>query len=269
MRQIYWSESSEVASYLKGLPSLFNFDLGYAITDVAKAGRDSINLVMRYKEIRDYYKSITDDYLDATFIKNRDQTRLLTELGGNVQKARTAAAILLTFPGTSYLYYGEEIGMRGDKLSTYEDQFGPDAFVREPYVWDADGQDHAQTSWERPRYSTAQTVKTYNEQTEDPSSHLNFYKDLINFRNTSAALTYGDIETAGMHIEEIVSFVRKYQNEELLVLHNVADVAVTLELQPDTAGFSEVAFDTADGTLTAENGQIKLPAYTTVILKQN
>ena len=29
----------------------------------------------------------------------------------------------------------EEFGMVGDKLITYVDQFGPDDFVREPYVW--------------------------------------------------------------------------------------------------------------------------------------
>jgi alpha-amylase len=31
-----WSSADVVAPYLKGLPSLFNFDLGYAITDVGK-----------------------------------------------------------------------------------------------------------------------------------------------------------------------------------------------------------------------------------------
>ncbi|MEX2233019.1 MAG: alpha-amylase family glycosyl hydrolase, partial [Cyclobacteriaceae bacterium] len=143
-----WSEAKVVAPYLQGLPSLFNFDLGYAITDVGKAGKDSLGLVQRYKDIRDYYKSITDDYLDATFIKNHDQTRLLTELGGDINKAKMAAALLLTMPGTPYLYYGEEIGMLGDKLSSYEDQFGPDAFVREPYVWNEGDKDKMQTSWE-------------------------------------------------------------------------------------------------------------------------
>ncbi len=128
-----WSDSKTVAPYLKGLPSLFNFDLGYAITNVANAGKDTIGLVKKYKDISDYYKSITTEFLDATFIKNHDQTRLLTELKGDMNKARMAASLLLTLPGTPYLYYGEEIGMVGDKLKTYEDFFGPDAYVREPF----------------------------------------------------------------------------------------------------------------------------------------
>lgn len=262
-----WSESKEVAPYLDGLPSLFNFDLGYAITDVARAGRDSLRLVERYKQIRDYYKSVTNDYLDATFIRNHDQTRLLTELGGDIRRAKMAAALLMTMPGTPYVYYGEEIGMLGDKLSTYEDQFGPDAFVREPYVWDSGKSDKMQTSWERARYSTDKTVVPYWTQRNDPESLLSFYRDLIRFRNSRAALTYGEIDHLGMHIEEIVGFSRKHQNEELLVLHNVSDVEVTLELESDHRRFRNVVFETAGGKVSIDQGTIRIPAFTTVILE--
>ena len=84
--------------------------------------------------------------------------RLLTELKGDQNKARMAASLLLTLPGTPYLYYGEEIGMVGDKLKTYEDFFGPDAYVREPFIWDLDKKDPMQTSWEKPEFSTDKTV---------------------------------------------------------------------------------------------------------------
>ena len=264
-----WSEARDVAPYLEGLPSLFNFDLGYAITDVTKAGRDSIGLVKRYKEIRDYYKSITEDYLDATFIKNHDQTRLLTALEGDLNKAKMAAALLLTMPGTPYIYYGEEIGMVGDKLSTYEDQFGPDAFVREPYLWGKNGTDPLQTSWETSRYSTDETVVPYWQQKEDAGSLLNFYRKLIHFRNERPALSYGDIQESGMHIEEVVSFKRSYENEELLVLHNVSDVEVTVALEGELSGFSEILFHAGSEVPGLEANGLRIPAYTAVILSED
>lgn len=264
-----WSPAKEVAPYLKGLPSLFNFDLGYAITAVAKSGVDTIGLVQQYKEIRDYYTSITPAYLDATFIKNHDQTRLLTELNGDENKAKMAAAMLLTMPGTPYLYYGEEIGMLGDKLSTYQDQFGPDAYVREPFIWEVGNQDKMQTSWEEARYSNDKTVVPLIKQQGDDGSLLNFYKKLIAFRNNSSALTYGNIDHSGIHIEEIVSFKRKHENEELLVLHNVSDVEVTVVLEDSNAAFSEIDFDTVGGKIAVENGELRLPAYATVILKHD
>ena len=264
-----WSDARDVAPYLEGLPSLFNFDLGYAITDVVKAGRDSIGLVERYKEIRDFYRSVTEEYLDATFVRNHDQTRLLTELEGDQRKAKMAAALLLTFPGTPYLYYGEEIGMLGDKLGTYEDQFGPDAFVREPFVWDQGENDSMQTSWEKARYSTDETVIPYRLQKKDQGSLLNFYKNLIRFRNKSHALTYGDIADSGIHIEEVVSFIRSHQNEELLVLHNVADVELTIGMVNTHADFNKIVFDTAGDEATIRDGALKIPAYATVILEKN
>jgi alpha-amylase len=264
-----WSQSKEVAPYLKGLPSLFNFDLGYAITQVAAIGKDTINLVQKYKDIRDFYKSITTDYLDATFVKNHDQTRILTELKGDVNKAKMTAAMLLTMPGTPYIYYGEEIGMLGDKLSTYADQFGPDAFVREPFVWDEDKKDKMQTAWEEARYSTDKSVVPYSKQRDDDQSLFNFYSKMIRYRNGSKALTYGDIDHAGLEVDEIVSFIRKHEDQEVLVLHNVSDVEVTINLTEKIARFTEIDYDSQGGRIALDGGELRIPAYTTVILKQD
>ncbi|MBK8291612.1 MAG: hypothetical protein IPK96_12450, partial [Flammeovirgaceae bacterium] len=84
-------------------------------------------LIRKYKEINDFYTSSTKDYIDATFLKNHDQNRIMSELGNDLSKAKVAAGILLTLPGTPYIYYGEEIGMQGLK---------PDEYIREPFIWD-------------------------------------------------------------------------------------------------------------------------------------
>jgi alpha-amylase len=261
-----WSSADVVAPYLKGLPSLFNFDLGYAITSVAQSGRDTIGLVKRYKQIRDYYKSVTTEYLDATFVKNHDQTRLLTELKGNADKAKMAASLLLTMPGTPYLYYGEEIGMVGDKLQVFADLFGPDAYVREPFIWDYATRDKMQTSWEKPHYSTDSTVVPLIKQLADEGSLYNFYRKLIAFRNSSKALTYGEIDDAGLNVSEVVAFRRSHEDEILLVLHNVSDVELTLQLGDENAKFDEIVYD-AKGTARLTDGELTLPAFTTVVLK--
>lgn len=261
-----WSDAKTVAPYLKGLPSLFNFEIGYAITSVASAGIDTIGLVKKYKDISDYYKSITTEYLDATFIKNHDQTRLLTELKGDQQKARIAASLLLTLPGTPYLYYGEEIGMLGDKLKTYEDFFGPDAYVREPFIWDVNAKDPLQTSWEKPEFSTDKTVVPQRVQDNDPTSLLNFYKGLIQYRNSSLPLTQGDIDYSGINVSEVVSFIRRFKDDEELVIHNVSDVAITLNLDGENSRFKTIKYSSNEGFIWEER-ELTLPAFSTVILK--
>ena len=100
-----------------------------------------------------------------------------------------------------------------------------------------------QTSWEQPKYSTDQTVQPLSEQKKDPLSLYNFYKGLIRFRNASKALTLGEIENTNFSIAEVVSFKRKYDNEELLVLNNISDVEITIELSDENEKFDAVVYD--------------------------
>jgi glycosidase len=181
----------------------------------------------------------------------------MSQLDNDIQKMRVAAGILLTLPGTPYIYYGEEIGMKGVK---------PDEQIREPFIWSAAKADPMQTSWEQPKYSTDQTVNPLSEQKGDPNSLYNFYKDLINFRNHSNALSLGEIANTSFSIAEVVSFKRKYEDEELMVLNNVSDVEITIPLEDNNEKFDAVAYD-SNKSATLDNGELTLPAYSTVILK--
>ncbi|MBY0432920.1 MAG: alpha-amylase [Cyclobacteriaceae bacterium] len=250
-----WSKAEEVAPYLKGLPALFNFDMGYAITSVVQQGKDTIDLVKRYKDINDYYRSITPDYVDATFLKNHDQNRILSELDDNEQKARVAASILFTLPGTPYIYYGEEIGMKGKK---------PDEYIREPFIWDEDGKDPMQTKWEEPKYSTSATVKPLSLQKNDPLSLMNYYKRWIAYRNGSDVMTIGTLSPSPFKITEVVSMIRSLGESKRLALHNISDVEVTVSLA-EAGEFSAVEFSTAEGIVIADNA-IKIPAHHSVVL---
>ncbi len=250
-----WSKAEEVAPYLNGLPALFNFDLGYGITGVVNAGRDTVGLIRQYKKIIDFYNSTTSNYIDATFLKNHDQNRILSELGDDEAKARVAASILMTLPGTPYVYYGEEIGMKGVK---------PDEFIREPFLWDKGGNDKAQTTWEEPRYSTEKTVVPYAIQKADPKSMYNFYKDWIEYRNDSEALTYGSIELSPIELTEIVSYFRVKDDDKLFVIHNISDVEVTAPIDLDEIYRLDYATNPAAELRETE---IVIPAHSTVILK--
>ncbi|MEO1050611.1 MAG: alpha-amylase family glycosyl hydrolase [Bacteroidota bacterium] len=251
-----WSDAETVAPFLKGLPALFNFDMGYAIIEAVNAGRDTM-LVQQYKEINDFYNNVTEDFIDATFIRNHDQNRIMNEVSYDEQKARMAASILLTLPGSPYLYYGEEIGMRGEK---------PDEFIREPFLWDKTGVDQGQTSWRKAKYSTDTTVVPLNQQMNDPQSMYAHYKKLITLRKESEVLTFGGIETTAISSPNIISFVREHQGEQTLVLHNVSDEQVEIALPEGLNTFTNVHFSTAEGTAIT-GGSTTLPAYTTVVIK--
>jgi glycosidase len=232
--------------------------MGYAITEVVQKGNDSLNLVKKYKEIFDYYHSITPDFIDATFIRNHDQPRTLTELGGNVEKVKLAASILMSLPGTPYIYQGEEIGMLGPKTDQDRGQ-------RESFVWDYPGKDTHQCNWYPAVYSTPQTVVPANVQINDPNSLYQFYKKWIHFRNTQPALNEGVIDYTTVSVKEIISFTRKHAQQNLWVVHNLADVEITLTIPETLQQFSTVVFNTKGGK--KQDRTLVLPAYGTLILQ--
>jgi len=108
----------------------------------------------------------------------------MSSVKNDINKARMAAALLFTLPGSPYIYYGEELGMRGKK---------PDEFIREPFLWDEKNKDQTRTKWFTPRYSNDTTITAAATQLKDEASLLNHYKKFIALRNSSKALALGTL----------------------------------------------------------------------------
>lgn len=251
-----WAEADIVGPYLKGIPALFNFDMGGLIIEAVNDGNGT-RLASRHKEIEEFYKEINPDYIDATFLTNHDQNRIMSSVKNNSDKARMAAALLFTLPGSPYIYYGEEIGMLGMK---------PDPNIREPFIWDKKENDRIRATWIKPRFSTDSTVRSVNDQIKDNYSLLNHYKTLIKLRNTSYALTYGDLLVVNQKNPALSAFLREDQKESLLVIHNLSSKNQTFNLPPDLKSFNKVYFKNKEARVS--NNQISVPAYSTVILNK-
>jgi alpha-amylase len=252
-----WSRAEEVAPYLKGLPALFNFDMGYAITEAVRQGVDSSGLIGKYKSISDYYNQSNREYIDATFLKNHDQNRILSELNGDLNKMKVAASILMSLPGTPYIYYGEEIGMIGTK---------PDEYIREPFIWDTESKDLMQTKWEKPKYSTDESVIPLAAQKNDPASLYSFYKRWITYRNSSDILTFGSIKETPIRVNELVSLIREKDGHSLLIIHNLSDVELTVSKTDELKEFSAIDFATNTAAAIDPN-ELRIPAHSSVVVK--
>ena len=147
----------------------------------------------------------------APFLTNHDQPRVMTRLAGNAAQARIAAIAMLTLPGTPFVYYGEEIGMRGDK---------PDEQIRTPMQWSA-GTGAGFTlgrPWEDPQPDWRTTNVAAQE--GDSASLLNLYRRLIHLRLDHAALRGGDLVLASANDNGAGAFVRHAPEETVLVVLN-------------------------------------------------
>lgn len=249
-----WAEAEVVGPYMKGLPALFNFDMGSRIIKSINESNGA-TLAVEHKKIMDFYASINPEYVDATFLTNHDQNRVLSSLGNDMEKAKLAASLLLTLPGSPYLYYGEEIGMVGVK---------PDQYIREPFIWNKLENDKSRATWIQPRYSADSTVVPLSSQLKDENSIYNHYKKLIALRNNSPALTYGDLTPIELTNTSLSAFIRSHNKESLLVIHNLSAEKHVVEVSPKYKEFNTIYFSNKDANL--KNGQVEVPAYSTVVI---
>lgn len=250
-----WADTEEVKPYLSGLPSLFNFDMGYAMMEAAETGYGA-DVAPLHAEILDAYHSVTDDFVDATFLTNHDQERVMSTLNDE-NKVRVAANMLFTLPGAPYIYYGEEIGMFGEK---------PDPHIREPMLW-SDPPDEIRSTWIEPEYSNDDTVTPVSVQLADEESLLNHYKKMIALRNSRPALTYGELVPVTGMDEQLVVFLRRHEKDELFVIHNVGSDQLDVTLPQAYHDFFSVAYSCRQEQEVL-NGRITVPPHSSVILQK-
>ncbi|RYF92124.1 MAG: alpha-amylase, partial [Chitinophagaceae bacterium] len=227
-----------------------------AIIKTVNSGKGD-SLVLMHNKIRNFYHSINPDYVDATFLTNHDQNRVMSSVNNDINKAKMAAAILLTLPGSPYLYYGEEIGMQGKK---------PDPFIREPFLWDVKAKDKIRATWEVPRNSTDSTIIPVAVQAKDKNSIYNHYKALTQLRNSSKALTYGELEAVDLKNSALLAFLRTTQGESVLVVHNLSGSELTVSIPEAQKEYGKLMFKNKEATL--KNGSLKIPAYATAVLQK-
>lgn len=177
--------------------------------------------------IQDALEQLPDQRF-APFLTNHDQTRTMSLLAGNVAHAKLAATTLFTLPGLPFVYYGEEIGMTGNK---------PDPRLRTPMHWTADPSGFTSgTPWE-PVQDDLKTVNVA-DQTDDPESLLNHYRTLIDLHLSQPALSHGETIILDSP-SPVAAFIRHSDAQALLVVINFDDEMVsTPELSGDAAEVS-------------------------------
>lgn len=254
-----WDSNSVMAPYYKELNSTFNFDVAAKIVGAVNAGTDN-GIATSLERVHELYAKNNPKFIDAPFLTNHDQNRVMSLLQGKVDKAKVAASILLTLPGNPFLYYGEEIGMLGAK---------PDEYIREPFRW-YPGDGDLQTKWEIPRYNRPDNAVSVLKETDDPNSLLSHYRKMIRVRQAHEALMNGTINSISVKNGRLISFARSAKDEQLIVIHNVSNQPQTAVLEGKLAKTTDIVFSTDDGAEVVENNGIKqlvLAPYSTVILK--
>lgn len=229
--ELFGDGLNTIATYIKNdqFDLAFNFQLANSFIKSANTGR--ANYAASALKVSD--KAIPDHQY-ATFLTNHDQNRVMSQLDGDVNKAKLAAFLLLTSPGTPFIYYGEEIGMQGKK---------PDENIRLPMQWNAEA--NAGFTTGRPWRAPDADYETVNValQTGAPDSLLEHYRALIQLRNNYSAIQTGDLIPLKSNKPSVYAALRVDENGTFLILANLSDEAITdYSIALDDAGLAESAY---------------------------
>ena len=208
-----WTRSEDVVPYVGDeMDICFEFDLASTILDGVRAG-SGFTLASMVQKISRLYPP--NQY--ATFLTNHDQNRTMTQLGSDPGKAKIAASIYLTLPGVPFVYYGEEIGLTGEK---------PDEYLRTPMHWTGDTGAGFTTGTAWQRINPDFKDKNVADQLDDVGSLLNRYRELIRLRSAFAALRTGEIVNLTSEARGVYAYLRHGEVEDILVVHNLGSETV-------------------------------------------
>src|SRR4029078_6442553 len=204
------------------LPLNFDFPLAKKIVEGVEVG-ESGSIAAPLREIASTY---TPGATDVPFLTNHDMRRVASVLKGDAGKLRSAAAILLSLPGTPFLYYGEEIGLLNGTADG-------DEAKRTPMPWNggAGGGFTTGTPWYR--FAPEQATTHVAAQTGDPRSLLSHYRRWIRALPSSPALSRGELRLLQAE-GPVLAFLRTRGTERILVGPNTRPEPLATSIPAET-----------------------------------
>jgi glycosidase len=259
-----WSGDSLIMPYYE---SFSNFDFGMSQQQGAVAlvanGLDDVNWFVSYIErYRNLVEKVNSDAILTPFIVNHDTNRAAGYLDVEDYTMYSAASMYMLTYGNPFIYYGEEIGMKGSRSTE-----NTDANRRLAMLWgDRDTvSDPIGTTYD----SKLQINGTVKSQLKDEDSLYNHYKKLIMLRKANPEIARGDYTILKFDsYYTFGGFLSTYENSTVGVFHNVGDYEIVIDLSLYTdSSFSEIRGYAGPGTVTLEGQTLTVSANTSVILK--
>lgn len=209
-------------------------------------------------------------YMPIYTLGNHDESRVASRIGKPA--ARMAAMMLLTLPGLPFIYYGDELGMVDGTLSEKQIR---DPFVtpgmgrdpqRTPMQWDSS--EHAGFTKGTPWLPVAPDYAKVNVQKEsqDSTSSLHLYKQLIHFRSQSATLKNGTYRSINVS-EDIFGYKRSHNTQTLLILLNFSHTVKRVTIQGLRGTIILSSYGDKESTIVEK--QIQLRANEGLLIRVN
>ena len=259
-----WSAEGEILQYYEAM-NCFNFAMSGPEGQAVHAARGGyISRFVGYIEsFQDKVQAANPEGIPMQFLSNHDQDRIAGAFvsDGNM---KMAASLYLLTPGSHFIYYGEEIGIRGSRGSAMTD-----ANRRLAMLW---GDGHKINDPEGATYNEKyQITATVADQLEDDNSILSHYQKLISIRTRYPAIARGEYNAVTTAHKNVGGFYVEYEGEIFGIIHNTSLESVTIDLSKsaslDGNTFSKILECVGCGTAVLDGTTLTISGQTSIILQ--
>ena len=259
-----WTDRAAIAQlYGSGIDSLFDFPFanneGF-IANIVNGSYKASDYVKGMLLAKNAYAETNPDFVDAPFYTNHDMGRsagYYTNDEGPVTKMAYALSLFMT--GNSFVYYGEEIGMKGA---------GKDENKRAPMYWSDDEKDADMCDGPPNMDDVKMKFPSLADQMQDDLSIWRWFKEVIRVRNAFPAIARGTTEGAdSISDEKVAAFFRRSASDgDLLIVMNLRGETVEKDLTAVGEGLTLAAvLNTNEENITYTDGALTLPAYSIAV----
>ena len=273
-----WLDMADYATYYEsGIDSVFDFAFADKDGIISKVlhGSSAAKYGAAVTSLDETFGTYNENYIDAPFYTNHDMGRSAGYYAGDNSAAQTkmAGAMNLFMGGSAFLYYGEELGMKGS---------GRDENKRAPMYWsmnpDAEGMCDGPADME----DVKMKFESLEEQEKDGDSVYQYYKKVIKIRNQNPEIARGKAEyilvgdfLAEDTKESVCAIKKTYGDSELLLVFVTGAETEELDLTGITLNGKSIGADTeirgalvtGEEKISFENGKAVMPGFSVLALK--
>jgi maltose alpha-D-glucosyltransferase/alpha-amylase len=184
---------------------------------------------------------VTDDERDYMYLAYSVDPKMKLNVGirrrlaplmeNNLRRIELLSSLLLSFPGTPIIYYGDEIGM-GDNI-----YLGDRNGVRTPMQWSPDRNGGFSRANPARIYSPVIMDPVYGyeavnveAQSSDSSSLLQWMRNMIALRKLFKVFGRGEIQFLSPSNQRVLAYLRMYGGDRVLCIANLSRFAQAVEL---------------------------------------
>ncbi len=264
--EVWDSHATITKYYASGITSIFDYAYGDSSGILMKAvntggnGTSGSTLANKLVSTQDAYLEANPDMINAPFLSNHDCGRIAGFAQRKIGKMKIAGAINVFMSGSSFTYYGEEIGMAGA---------GKDENKRAPMYWSDFAGAAGLCAGPPAMEEVNQSFESVDSQKKDKFSLYWYYRNAFHIKNVYPEIARGLVEAVEVEDGDVCAIKKTYNNETIYLLFNLKDEATEVTLSKDKYKYEGLvdALEIDENKVTMEGETVKLPAYGVAVIK--